>query len=168
MELFSHEIKDTNELKEILKNNKEIPEDYNVAVIAYVFDKENNLIMQRRGPKCRDERFKLEGIGGGVKETDKDFRSALNREILEEVGKEAVIKIEKFITAIGESALDLRDNKEKYWILLLYKGVLEEGKLQIMEPEKNLGFEKYRIGELDENELSSAAKKLYSILKERI
>lgn len=168
MELFSHEIRDMNELKEVLKNNKETPENYNVAVIAAVFDKENKLIMQRRGPKCRDERFKLEGIGGGVKNEDKDFRSALNREILEEAGEDAVIKIEKFITAIGESTLDLRENKEKYWILLLYKGILEEGKLKIMEPEKNLGFERYKIGELDENELSSAAKKLYNILRERI
>ncbi|MDE5830324.1 MAG: NUDIX hydrolase [Clostridia bacterium] len=168
MELFSHEIKDINELKQILKNNKEVPENYNIAVIASVFDKENKLILQRRGSKCRDERFKLEGIGGGVKETDSDFRSALNREILEEVGTDAVIKIEEFITAIGESTFDLRENKEKYWILLLYKGILEEGELQIMEPDKNLGYERYKIGEVDEDELSTAARKLYSILKERI
>ncbi len=168
MELFSEEAKDMNELREKLKDRKDIPKDYKVAVIAYTFDKENNIIWQRRGPECRDERFKLEGIGGGVKETDLNFRSALNREIEEEVGKEAVIKIEKFITAFGEKIFDIRENKEKYWVMLLYKGILEVDKLQIMEPTKNLGYERYQIEEVKEEELSIAAQKLFKILKEKI
>ena len=168
MELFSEEAKDMNELREKLKDRKDIPKDYKVAVIAYTFDKENNIIWQRRGPECRDERFKLEGIGGGVKETDLNFRSALNREIEEEVGKEAAIKIEKFITAFGEKIFDIRENKEKYWVMLLYKGILEVDKLQIMEPTKNLGYERYQIEEVNEEELSIAAQKLFKILKEKI
>lgn len=168
MELFSEEAKDMNELREKLKDRKDIPKDYKVAVIAYTFDKENNIIWQRRGPECRDERFKLEGIGGGVKETDLNFRSALNREIEEEVGKEAAIKIEKFITAFGEKIFDIRENKEKYWVMLLYKGILEVDKLQIMEPTKNLGYERYQIEEVKEEELSIAAQKLFKILKEKI
>jgi len=101
MELFSEEVKGFEELKERLKNYKQVPKEYKVAVIVFAFDKENRLILQRRGPECRDERFKLEGIGGGVKATDADFRSALQREIIEEVGSNANIKIEEFITAIG-------------------------------------------------------------------
>ena len=54
MELFSKEINDMNELKEVLKANNNISKEYEVAVIAYVFDKENKIIFQRRGPGCRD------------------------------------------------------------------------------------------------------------------
>lgn len=166
MELFSNEVKDMKELAQILQDKKEVPKEYKVAVIVFAFDKDNKLILQRRGPGCRDERFKLEGIGGGVKPTDPDFRSALYREITEEVGENAKISIDTFITAIGEKTLDLRDNQEKYWILLAYKGTLQGGKLEIAEPDKNLGYERYVLNDVDENELSIAAKKFYQIMKE--
>lgn len=66
MELFTQEVKDIKELNEILKENNEISKDYEVAVIVYAFDKENKIIFQRRGHECRDERLKLETIGGRV------------------------------------------------------------------------------------------------------
>ncbi|MDE6947645.1 MAG: hypothetical protein K2P14_10730, partial [Anaeroplasmataceae bacterium] len=72
MELFLEEVKDFEALKEVLKKYPEVPTEYKVAVIVFAFDEENRLILQRRGPACRDERFKLEGIGGGVQETDYD------------------------------------------------------------------------------------------------
>ena len=166
MELFSQEVKNFEELKERLKNQNQVPSEYKVAVIVFAFDEENRLILQRRGPECRDERFKLEGIGGGVKTTDVDFRSALQREIIEEVGSKANIKVQEFITAIGEKTFDLRENKENYWILLAYKGAFESGELQILEPTKNLGYERYKIGDVKEEELSSAMTKFYEIMKE--
>ena len=91
MELFKEEIKDMKTLKEFVKNKEEILDDYEVAVIVYAFDKDNKIIFQRRGPGCRDEVLKLETIGGRVKESDIDFKSALNREIVEEVGTDANI-----------------------------------------------------------------------------
>lgn len=93
MQLFSQEIKDIKELKSLLKDNKEILNEYQVAVIVYVFDNENRIIFQRRGMGCRDERLKLETIGGRVKEKDLDFRAALQREITEEVGTNANVEI---------------------------------------------------------------------------
>ena len=89
MKLFSQEVKNMNELKEVLKDNKDVSKEYKVAVIVYAFDKDNKIIFQRRGPGCRDERLKLETIGGGVDESDTDFKSALYREIAEEVGTDA-------------------------------------------------------------------------------
>lgn len=166
MELFSDEVRNMKELAQILQDKNEVPKEYKVAVIVFAFDKNNKIILQRRGPGCRDERFKLEGIGGGVKSTDSDFRSALHREITEEVGKNAQISIDTFITAIGEKTLDLRDNQEKYWILLAYKGTLQDGKLEVAEPDKNLGYERYDLNNVDENELSIAAKKFYQIMRE--
>lgn len=164
MELFTQEIKDMKELQEILKEKQEIPADYKVAVIVYAFDNENKIIFQRRGLGCRDERFKLETIGGKVKESDSDFRTALHREVVEEVGKEANIEIEEFVTSTYTTTFDNRCHKEQSWIYLVYKGILKSGELKITEPDKCLGYEKYKIGEVDENELSKGAKELYKII----
>ena len=62
---------------------------------------------------------------------------------------------------------DTRYNKEQSWIYLVYKGNLESGQLKIAEPDKCLGYERYKIGEVDENELSNGAKELYRIVSEK-
>lgn len=167
MELFTQEVKNMGELKEILSNNSNISNEYQVAVIVYAFDKENKIIFQRRGPGCRDERLKLETIGGRVKENDIDFKSALHREIVEEVGTEADIDIEEFVVSTYATTFDTRYNKEQNWIYLVYKGNLKSGELKIAEPDKCLGYERYKIGEVDENELSNGAKELYRIISNK-
>lgn len=167
MKLLIPEVKDMKELDENLKENKEISKDYKVAVIVYAFDKNNKIIFQRRGLGCRDERFKLETIGGRVKESDFDFKTALQREIIEEVGIEADIEIEEFITSTYTTTFDNRDYKEQAWVYLVYKGILKNGELKIAEPDKCLGYERYKIGEVDENELSNGAKELYRIVEEK-
>lgn len=133
----------------------------------YAFDQENKIIFQRRGIGCRDEQLKLETIGGRVKESDIDFRTALNREIIEEIGTDAEIKIEEFIIATYAKTFDQRHNQEQDWIYLAYKGDLKNGKLKITEPTKNLGYERYKIGEVNEQELSNGAKELYYIVCEK-
>ena len=164
MKLFIDEVKNINELNEKLKNNDEISKDYEVAVIVYAFDSENNIIFQRRGLGCRDEQLKLETIGGRVKQSDIDFRTALDREIKEEVGNNANIVIEEFIVSTYAKTFDVRKNKEQDWIYLVYKGSLKSGELQIAEPNKCIGYERYKIGKVDENELSNGAKELYKIV----
>lgn len=167
MELLINEVKDMAELKlELLNKNYQFT-DYQVAVIAYIFDQENRIIFQRRGPACRDERLKLETIGGRVKENDADFKTALNREIIEEIGADAKIKLGEFITATYATTFDERYNKEQNWIYIVYKGNLLQGEPQIAEPDKCLGYERYKIGEVDEKELSNGAKELYGIVKRK-
>ncbi len=167
MRLWIPEVKNIQELDEVLKENKEISKDYKVAVIIYAFDENNKIIFQRRGPGCRDERFKLETIGGSVKESDSDFKTALHREIIEEVGTGANIEIEEFITSTYATTFDNRYQKEQPWVYLVYKGILKSGKLKIAEPNKCLGYERYKIGEVNENELSNGAKELYRIVSEK-
>lgn len=167
MQLFSEEINNMNELNEVLKTNNNISKEYEVAVIVYAFDKDNKIIFQRRGPGCRDERLKLETIGGRVKESDIDFRSALKREIIEEVGTKANIELEEFIVSTYAKTFDDRYNKEQSWIYLVYKGNLKSGELEISEPTKCLGYERYKIGEVNEDELSNGAKELYNIVSEK-
>lgn len=167
MQLFSQEVKDMEELRKKVENNNDILNEYKVAVIVYAFDKDNKIIFQRRGMGCRDERLKLETIGGRVKENDINFREALKREIAEEVGTDANIEIEEFITSTYAKTFDLINNKEQNWIYVVYKGTLKSGELQIAEPTKCLGYERYRIGEVDENELSNGTKELYKIVSEK-
>ena len=167
MQLFSKEVKDMNELNEILRNNKEISKKYEVAVIVYAFDKENKIIFQRRGLGCRDEQLKLETIGGRVKKNDLDFRTALQREITEEVGTDANIELQEFIVSTYAKTFDVRNNKEQDWIYLVYKGILKGGELKIAEPDKCLGYERYKIGEVNEDELSNGARELYNIVSEK-
>lgn len=50
---------------------------------------------------------------------------------------------------------------------MVYKGTLKSGKLTIAEPDKCLGYERYKIGEVDERELSNGAKELYKIVREK-
>ena len=159
MELgIKEEVKNIEELKVLLKDNKEISKDYQVAVIVYAFDEENRIIFQRRGMGCRDERLKLETIGGRVKENDIDFRNALNREIEEEIGTAAKIELEEYVTSTYAVTFDNRYNKQQAWIYILYKGSLKSGELKIA------GYERYKIGEVDENELSNGSRELYKIV----
>ena len=102
-----------------------------------------------------------------MKKNDIDFRTALQREIKEEVGTDANIEIEDFIISTYAKTYDTRYNKEQSWIYLVYKGNLESGQLKIAEPDKCLGYERYKIGEVDENELSNGAKELYRIVSEK-
>lgn len=143
------------------------PKKYEVAVIVYAFDKENKIVFQRRGLGCRDEQLKLETIGGRVKKSDVDFRTALQREIIEEIGTDADIELQEFVVATYAKTFDVRNNKEQDWIYIVYKGNLKGGELQIAEPNKCLGYEKYKIGEVDENELSNGARELYNIVSEK-
>lgn len=159
MQLFNEEVKNMEELAKVLENYEEVSKEYEVAVIVYAFDEDNKIIFQRRGLGCRDERLKLETIGGRVKISDSNFRMALHREIVEEVGKEADIEIEEFITATYATTFDERDKKQQNWIYLIYKGSLKSGELKIAEPTKCLGYERYKIGQVDENELSNRCKR---------
>ena len=167
MRLNIKEVNNINELKKALENNTYIPNDFQVAVIVYAFDKDNKIVFQRRGMGCRDERLKLETIGGRVKEEDLDFRTALKREIVEEVGENAKINIEEFITATFATTFDNRYNREQSWVYMVYKGVLESGELKIAEPDKCIGYERYKMGEVDETELSRGAKEIYHIVCEK-
>ena len=166
MELVINEVKDKKELEKVLEESIEIAKHYEVAVIVYAFDKDNKIIFQRRGPACRDERLKLETIGGRVKEHE-NFRTALQREIVEEIGTEAQIEIQEFITATYAKCFDERDKKEQAWVYLVYKGCLKNGEPKIAEPEKCLGYERYKIGEVDENELSRGAREIYGIVSRK-
>lgn len=153
MELKITEPIDMLELKEKAKELG-LPEKFYVAVEANIFDENKKWVLMRRGPGCKDGRLKLEGIGGGIEETDSSFIQGLKREIAEEAGIDAEIEIKGFLYARTEEIFDLHANVNKLWIILSYIAVLKGGEMKIIEPDKNLGYERFNIDEIDTNELT--------------
>lgn len=134
-----------------------------VAAEGLLFDQENCWILHRRGPKCRDERYKLEGIGGRI-DKDEEFMPALLREISEEAGEQVKVKVVDILEVRKDTVYDNRLNKKITWLIISYICAYLEGQFEICEPEKNLGYEKIEIGNADINQLSSSSKAAYSKL----
>ena len=146
--LFTDEVKTPKELEKYLEEHKiDIPE-YRPAVIALIVNDENKILLQRRGPKSRDEQYKLEDIGGAYEEDDKNFRKALIREIREEVGNEVQIDINYFAGAFLITKFDRRTNKDVNWLFLLYRCTYRGGNLVNNEEGKSLGYEFYKYEDL--------------------
>lgn len=147
-----------------LKNKMPILEENSfLAVEGLIFDRDNKWILHRRGPECRDEQYKLEGIGGRV-DKGEGFRHALMREIAEEVGTKAVIQPLGIYDIRNDTVYDNRLKKKVTWLIISFLCRYEHGDLLRMEPEKNLGYERLCIDHVSEEELSSSSRAAYKKL----
>lgn len=155
------ELKTDEEVVEYFKENNIVLNDYRNAVIALITDNNDRILLQRRGPKSRDEVNRLADIGGAVEESDKDFREALKREIIEEVGNEANIQIENFVCCFLCCKYDSRSKKEVNWLFGVYKCRYIDGNLLFNEPGKCLGYEFYKYNELPRNEMLDTTKEFW-------
>lgn len=164
MKLSTKKVNSKEELIQLLLElNIDLNDDF-IAVDGIVLDEKYNWILMRRGPGCRDEQNKLEGIGGRVKANEK-FDAALKREIKEEVGENVDIKVLDLFEIRTDTTFDIRTQKNITWIIISFICFYKSGALKIMEPTKNLGFEKFSIHDIDVNELSSSSKTAYDSLK---
>lgn len=151
---FKREVVDETDLKSYLEENDiELP-DYKVAVIALILDKDGQILLQRRGPKARDEVGKLEDIGGACEDSDKTFRDSMHREIIEEVGNDIDYTIDELVGACLVNKFDSRRDDYVNWLFLLYKCTYISGELKINEPGKCLGYEFYHYDELNEDDVA--------------
>lgn len=158
---FSREVVDNKDLEVYLKStNLKLP-DYSCAVIALILDKEGRILLQRRGPKSRDEIGKLEDIGGAVESTDLTFRDAMKREIVEEAGDNINFSIDELVGASLITKYDSRTNKDVNWFFLLYKCTYIDGELKINEPGKSLGYEFYEQDDLPVEEVAETTMKFW-------
>lgn len=148
------------ELKERMPH---LQDDSFVAVEGLIFDKNYRWILHRRGPKCRDEQYKLEGIGGRI-DAGESFLHALEREIEEEVGVEANIKPIGILEIRNDTVYDNRLKRNVTWVIISFLCCYYGGDLLRMEPEKNLGYEKFDLSQVSEDELSSSSKAAYKML----
>ena len=145
---------------------RDVPEPYSVAVEALVFDDEGRWVLMERGPECRDEVGKLEGIGGGVEDGDDDLRAALRREIREKVGTDADITVGGFFEARTDTVEPTTEGvDERHWIVVSYLCRLEGGELKRREPGKNEGFHRLDLDEVEPERLSSSARSAFESLR---
>lgn len=151
--IFTDEVKNMEELVPCISSYSNLGK-VKVAVVCFLFDNNNELILQRRGPGARDDIGKLSAIGGSVNGSDADFRQALLRELREEAGKNANVELGDFIGAQIDSKTDRHTGEMINWVILAYKGKLVSGELYNAEPDRCISFEKAKMSKFNKNELS--------------
>ena len=140
---------------------------FQIAVEALLFDEFGRWILMRRGEASRDGVGKLEGIGGMVEAGDASLRDALSREIREEAGGVSfVVKgffEVRFDCVLNESGRCGRQD----WIIVSYLALLGNGDPIVHEPERNLGYVRLRLDEVDRRDLSPSARAAHGALSAR-
>ena len=167
MKLFDHrEPQSLADLEQLLVDCEDVPRPYSVAVECLLFDSDGRWILMERGPGCRDEIGKFEGIGGRVEDKG-DMRSELRREIAEEVGNDADVEILRFFEVRKDTVTVEKDGQEtqNHWLIVSYIGFLKGGELQICEPHKNLGYKRFSLKEIVPTDLSSSTRSAHSSLQ---
>lgn len=151
---FKREVFDNQDLERyLINNNINLPE-FRTAVIALFIDNDNNIYLQRRGPKSRDEVGMLEDIGGAVEEDDLTFRDALIREIKEEAGDKLDYNIKDLVGGCLINKYDSRTDSYVNWLFLLYECAYVSGEFLCNEEGKALGYEKYKYDNLPKEEVA--------------
>lgn len=159
--IFKDEVRNVDELVAKLIDIDSLKK-IKVAVVCFIFNKQGQVILNRRGPGARDDVGKLQAVGGSVNKSDADFLSALKREILEETGNND-IKISKFIGAYHDRKMDNETKEVVDWIILGYVGILESGSLINVEKNRSVDFETFNLNDINPEELSIST---YEFIKE--
>ena len=131
-----------------------------LGVIIHIEDTNQSILLQQRGSCSRDEKYMYEDVGGSVDETDKNFKTAILREMHEEMGLEVDIQE---IEQIGIFHVYKHNIN---WIFIIFKGKYIGGPIKIMEPNK---CEKYKFFDYEEaitsKEVSNSCKCLIKSIK---
>lgn len=134
-------------------NNKDLQkfnfENQRLGVIIHIEDDDGKILLQQRGIKSRDENGLYEDVGGSLENSDVDFKSAIIREMQEEMGTDAKIEI-----------LDSTDiyhilKNNTNWVFVIFKGKYISGNINIMEPEKCMGYKFFTYEEAIKSNLVS-------------
>ena len=120
-----------------------------IGVIAHIEDENGRILLQQRGLKSRDENGLYEDVGGSVENSDVDFKSAIIREMQEEMGKDANIEL---LDSIGIYHC-YKNNTN--WIFVIFKGKYIDGNINIMEPDKCMGYKFFTYEEAVNSSLVS-------------
>ena len=157
--LFRDEVENMEQLIDTLSEIEELDSlvQVKVAVVGFIFDRNGNLVLHRRGPGARDEIGKLQALGGSVNGGDGNFREALIRELAEECGSEAKFEVSSFIGAQLDGKVDGHTHTYVNWIILGYKVNHISGELINNEPDRCVGFEKAPMAQFDLTETSTTA-----------
>ncbi len=124
-------------------------ENQKVGVIAHIEDESGKILLQQRGLKSRDENGLYEDVGGSVENSDVDFKSAIIREMQEEMGNDANIKL------FDSTGIYHCCKNNTNWIFVIFKGKYIDGNINIMEPEKCMGYKFFTYDEAINSKLVS-------------
>ncbi len=105
-----------------------------IGVIIHIKNEDGKILLQQRGNLASDENGLYEDVGGKVEKKDLDYKSALLREIKEEMGTLVNIEIS------GSLGIYHCYKNNINWIFIIFYGKYLSGKIQIMEPDKCMGY----------------------------
>ncbi len=136
-------------------------ENQRIGVIAHIEDSDGKILLQQRGIKSRDEKGLFEEVGGSVENSDIDFKFAITRELKEEIGNDAIIE------QLDYSGIYHCYKHNINWIFIIFKGKYVNGKINIMEPEKCMGYKFFSYVEaMNSNLVSESCKFLIKSIYE--
>ena len=126
-----------------------------VGVIVHIENSNGEILLQQRGEKSRDENSLFEDIGGKVDPEDVSFKSAIIREIKEEVGEEINLV---FSDSIGIFHCFKNDIN---WIFVIYFAKYIDGNIKVMEPTKCKSYHFFKYKEaIKSDEVTDSCKYL--------
>ena len=120
-----------------------------IGVIAHIVDESGKILLQQRGTKSRDENGLFEDVGGKLEESDLDFKSAIIREMKEEMGTEIHIELGDSIGIYHVPKHDIN------WVFIIFYVKYIGGEIKIMEPDKCIGYKFFDYEEVLESDLVS-------------
>lgn len=120
-----------------------------IGVIAHIEDENGKILLQQRGPKSRDENGLYEDVGGSIENSDIDFKSAIIREMKEEMGDDANIEL------VDATHIYHCHKKDTNWLFVVFRGKYINGNINIMEPEKCMGYKFFTYDEAVNSSLIS-------------
>ena len=136
-------------------------ENQRIGVIVHIEDNNGKILLQQRGVKSRDENGLFEDVGGSVENSDIDFKSAIIREMQEDMGNDANIN-DSDSTGIYHC---FKNNIN--WIFVIFEGEYIEGNINIMEPEKCMGYKFFTYDEaINSNLVSESCKFLIKAIND--
>ena len=106
--IFKDEVRNVDELVAKLIDSDSLKK-IKVAVVCFIFNKQGQVILNRRGPGARDDVGKLQAVGGSVNKSDADFLSALKRENILKRYKDKIIKVRN-LPLIDDKSVVLASN----------------------------------------------------------
>lgn len=115
-----------------------------VGVGGVILNNKNQVLLQLRGPKAKNE-IGVWKLPGGQIEWGETAISALRREVKEELGVE--IKIIKQIFCFD----DILINEDQHWLVPFYLCKIKKGRPKNMEPGKTDKIRWFNLNNLPEN-----------------
>jgi 8-oxo-dGTP pyrophosphatase MutT (NUDIX family) len=130
-----------------------------VAVEALILDAQERLLLLERGPDARDEKGKLEGVGGRVE--GPDLRAELFREIAEEIGSDLVLGSLTFL----ELKSDVIADSGKRWVVASFLCEFISGEPVVQEPGKINCIHWVELQYVSDSSLSSSCRQSIASLR---